>query len=181
LAYFTEPLDPWPTRRALAQVLRRAKRNKAFDRTWRIGLALDGAGAARSAEAGCRLGHPVRNPQHQVIGHNHHFSLISVVGTGLTLPFDVEPYGPGDSEYAAGQRLLERAVQLLGPRFADYVVADGLYATAPFLPRAGELGLRVVARLKSNLPELWHQAQKRWAKATPSDRFRCGRDRDLGC
>jgi hypothetical protein len=48
LAYFTERLDPLPTRQALAQVLRRAKRNKAFDRTWRIGLALDGTGAARS-------------------------------------------------------------------------------------------------------------------------------------
>ena len=177
LAYFTERLDPVPTRQALAQVLRRAKRNKAFDRTWRIGLALDGTGAARSAESGCRLCHPVLDPQHQVIGHNHHFSLITVVGAGLTLPFDVEPYGPSDSEYAASQRLLERAVGLLGPRFADYVVADGLYATAPFLHRAGDLGLPVLARLKSNLPELWQQAQKRWAKAAPTERFRCGRDR----
>jgi hypothetical protein len=37
--------------------------------------------------------------------------------------------------------------------------------------------LPVLARLKSNLPELWHQAQKRWAKAAPTQRFRCGRDR----
>jgi len=36
--------------------------------------------------------------------------MISVVGTGLSLPFDGEPYGPGDSEYAAGQRLLRRVV-----------------------------------------------------------------------
>jgi hypothetical protein len=45
--------------------------------------------------------------------------LLSVVGTGLSLPVDVEPYGPQDSEYNAGQRLLRRAVGLLGRRFAD--------------------------------------------------------------
>ena len=42
----------------------------------------------------------------------------------------------------------------MGRRFADYVVADGEFATAPFLHTAGDLGLRVVARLKGNLPEL---------------------------
>src|SRR2546429_1339870 len=30
--------------------------------------------------------------------------VATVVGGDLTLPADVEPYGPGDSEYAAGQR-----------------------------------------------------------------------------
>jgi hypothetical protein len=29
--------------------------------------------------------------------------MVSVVGTGLSLPVDVEPYPAGDSEYAAGQ------------------------------------------------------------------------------
>ena len=45
--------------------------------------------------------------------------MISVVGTGLVPPFDVEPYGPGDSEFSASRRLLRRAVRHLGPRFAD--------------------------------------------------------------
>lgn len=56
-------------------------------------------------------------------------------------------YGPGDSEYAAGRRVLQRAVGHLGQRFADYVVADDEFATAPFLRTAGELGLRMVAGL----------------------------------
>jgi hypothetical protein len=47
---------------------------------------------------------PYRNAHHQVIGYQHHVVMISVVGTGLSLPLDVEPYGPGDSEYRAGQR-----------------------------------------------------------------------------
>ncbi len=78
----------------------------------------------------------------QILGHLHRLSLISVVGTGLTLPLDVEPYGPEDSEYAASQRLLKRVAAQLGPRFADYVVADGEYATAPFLHVAGDWGCR---------------------------------------
>ena len=61
LAYFTERLDPAPTRRALAQVVRRAKRNKAFERSRFIGLALDGTGAGRSEQAHCRLCHPLRD------------------------------------------------------------------------------------------------------------------------
>ena len=42
--------------------------------------------------------------------------MVSVVGTGLVLPFDVEPYGPGDSEFNASRRLLRRAVHNLGHR-----------------------------------------------------------------
>lgn len=110
-------------------------------------------------------------------GYRHHLALISVVGTGLSLPLDVEPYGPGDSEYAAGRRLLRRAVAHLGARFADYVVVDGEYATAPFLHAARELGLRVVARLKADLPELLATAQRRFGSQPPHATFWDGPDR----
>jgi len=99
------------------------------------------------------------------------------VGTGLTLPLDVEPYGPGDSEYNAGRRLLRRAVDNLGRRFADYVVADGDFATAPFLHDVGDVGLCVVARLKNNLPDLFAAAQKRFLRQPPHQVFRHGKDR----
>jgi hypothetical protein len=177
LAYFTERLSPEPTRQALTEVLRRAKRNKAFRQSWWIGLAVDGTGAGTSCERSCALCHPTFNAQQEVVGHHHRLSLISVVGTGLSLPFDVEPYGRGDSEYAASQRLLQRAVERLGRRFADYVVADGEYATAPFLHLAGELGLRVVARLKANLPTLLQQAQQRFEAQPPTSTFQENRDR----
>jgi hypothetical protein len=94
--------------------------------------------------------------------------LITVVGTGLSLPFDVEPYGPGDSEHSASRRLLGRAVHALGPRFADYVVVDGAYANAPFLHTACALGLHPVARLKNNVPELMAAATARFATQAPS-------------
>ena len=177
LGYFTERLNPASTRAALAATLRRAKRNKAFDDSRFIGLAVDGTTAGRTSAAACPLCRPWRNAAGQVAGCRHHFTLISVVGTGLSLPFDVEPYGPGDSEYAAGQRLLRRAVGNLGVRFADYLVVDGEFATAPFLQAVGALGLHVVARLKANLPALLEAAQRRFRSQPPPTTFWDGPDR----
>jgi len=177
LGYFTERLDPYPTRQALLSVIRGAKRNKAFDDCRWIGLAIDGTGAGWRTHHGCQLCRPQPNAAKQIQGYQHSFVMVSVVGTGLSLPCDGEPYGPGDSEYAAGQRLLRRVIGSVGKRFAQYVVVDGKFATAPFLHTAGELGLRVVARLKDNLPELLTTAQQRFASGPPTTVFQQGPDR----
>jgi hypothetical protein len=177
LAYFAQRFDPAPTRAALVHLVRQAKRNKAFDSSRFIGLSVDGTGAGRSSEARCPLCRPHFNARHKICGYGHHLSMVAVVGADLTLPFDVEPYGPGDSEHAASIRLLQRAVGHLGRRFADYVVADGAYATAPFIKAANDVGLRVVIRLKSNLAELLASAEKRFRRLPPSKTFWAGKDR----
>jgi hypothetical protein len=176
LDYFTERLDPKFTRAALARVLHQAKRNKAFETSGGIGLAVDGTTVGWCASSSCSLCRPYRKDQ-EIAGYRHHVVLASVVGTGLSLPFDVEPYGPGDSEYAAGQRLLRRVIEQLGVRFAAYVVVDGEFATAPFLHTAGDLGVPIVARLKANLPELLAAAQKRFRSQPPQLTFPHGSDR----
>jgi hypothetical protein len=177
LGYFTERLPAAPTRAALLDVIHLAKRNKAFDNCRFLGLAIDGTTAGRSRNPQCALCRPVRNAKKEVTGYDHHFGAISVVGAGLSLPFDVEPYGPGDSEYAAGQRLLARAMKGVGVRFADYLVVDGEFATAPFLHAADRAGVPVVARLKDNLPELLATVQKRFGSRPPTRVYGDGRDR----
>lgn len=177
LGYFTARLDPVPTRAALAAVLQRAKRNKAFEDCHFVGLALDGTTGGRRRKKGCSWCRPYRNAQQEILGYRHHLVLAAVVGGDLTLPADVEAYGPGDSEYAAGQRLLRRLRANLGARFIDYVVVDGGFATAPFLHVAAEAGWPVVARLKDNLPELSQAAERRFRSRPPDLQFRDGTDR----
>lgn len=177
LAYFSERLDPTPTRGAAIQVVHRAKRNKAFQDCTFVGLALDGTTAGRCREQHCPLCRGFRDSHKEIVGYRHHLVMLSVVGTGLCLPIDVEPYGPGDSEYAAGQRLLRRVIPELGVRFADYVVVDAGFATAPFLHTLDDLGLPVVARLKDNLPELLQAVQKRFSHQSAKLSFRWGKDR----
>ena len=60
-----------------------------------------------------------------------------MVCAGLTPPVDVESYGSGDGECAAARRLLRRAPDDPGPRFAEYVVGDGEYATASHIHHRG--------------------------------------------
>jgi hypothetical protein len=178
LGYFTERLDPAPTRRAAIQIMHQAKRNKAFEKSPFLGLALDGTTVGRCREKHCNRCRPWRaGVSKQIAGYRHHLVMLSVVGTGLTLPIDVEPFGPKDSEYAAGQRLLRRVIPQLGVRFADYLVADGEFATAPFLHTCDDLGLPIVARLKGNLPELSQAAKKRFSQQSAKLSFRWGTDR----
>jgi hypothetical protein len=161
----------------LAAVLRRAKRNKAFEDCRFVGLALDGTTRGRRRKKGCPQCRPYRNTHREIVGYRHPFVLAAVVGGDLVLPVDVEPYGPGDSEYAGGKRLLRRARANLGARFIDYVVVDGEFATAPFLHAAGKAGWPVVARLKENLPELSQAAERRFRSPSPDLEFREGSDR----
>jgi len=174
LSYFTERLDSGPTRQALFSIVQRAKRNKAFENSSWIGLAIDGTSAGWRTQQGARsvarsATHSNRSSAINTIRHDQR------VGTGLSLPLDVEPMGLEIASMLP-ERLLRRVIGSVGKRFAQYVVVDGEFATAPFLHTAGDLGLCVVARLKDNLPELFTAAQQRFACCPPTVIFQQGQD-----
>jgi hypothetical protein len=173
LHYFSERVDVEATRAALIAVLEWAKRGKAFDRSCHVGLSIDGFTGGHSVKRCCQKCRPVRDKEGRLVGYHHNAAAISVVHTSITLPFDSEPYGPGDSEYAAGARLLERALQALGKRFAQYVVVDAGFATATFLHAARKAGIPIVARLKDNLPTLYEAARKRFEAQKQRQDFWC--------
>ena len=167
-----------PPRPALGQSVRRAKRNKAFEQARFLGLALDGTSAGWRTTAGCSLCHPVRAATHQVTGHLHRLVLLSVVGSGLTLPVDVEPSGPGDSEDCRrAPPAAPRGARPRSPVRRRPWWSTAGFATGPFLHTGGTRGLRVVARRKGNLPELAAAVQARFARRPPPATFRMGRDR----
>jgi len=65
LSYFTERLDPARTRQSLVDTLHRAKRNKAFENSRSMGLAIDGTTVGRCREAGCEWCRPFRNAKNR--------------------------------------------------------------------------------------------------------------------
>lgn len=171
LAYFNARLSHAQARSALACAAKRAKRNKAFRGQPRIGLALDGTGAGRCSARSkvCEMCRPYHDAKGNVAGHRHDVVMIVAVGAELTLPVDIEPSPQGEGELTSGIRLLRRAVDAVGPRFADYVVADAKYGAASFLNTVAELGLKAVVRLKDNLPDLHGRAVARF-NSRPPDR-----------
>lgn len=176
LHYFTERLSVDALRRTLYGLARRIKRMKVFENAAHIGLAIDGTGVGKRTKCCCPWCLPVRNSAGMVLGYTHKLTALSIVGVGLPLLLDVEPYGPADSEYGAAQRLLRRANDLLGRGFADYLVVDGGFATAPFLHAATALHMPIIARLKGNLPSLLQQAEQRFHLEPPCDRYKEGED-----
>lgn len=172
-----EHLDPDVLRAAFYDVLRRVKKGKSFAHAPKIGLVLDGTGIGNRSAQRCPYCRPKRNKAGEILYYQHCACALTVVAEDLHLPLDIEPYGAGDSEYAAGKRLLERAIAALGRRFADYLVADGKFATAPFLNCATALGIRVIARLKNNLPTLKAAVDARFANAPPKITFTYKGDR----
>lgn len=171
LAYFNARLEPRGPREALTCATKQAKRNKVFRGQVRLGLAIDGTGAGRCSAKSkvCAFCRPYHDAEGSLVGHRHELTMIAVVGGTVMLPLDIEPYGQGEGELTAGTRLLRRAAAALGPRFADYVVADAKYGAASFLNEVAALSLHAVVRLKDNLPDLHARAVVRF-NGRPSDR-----------
>jgi hypothetical protein len=78
---------------------------------------------------------------------------------------DAEPQLPGECEVAAAMRLYERVVRDY-PRAFDVVVADALYAQAPFFKKVIQSGKDVMAVLKDERRDLLKDAENIFASTS---------------
>jgi hypothetical protein len=87
--------------------------------------------------------------------HRHVMAILSCKDFALLL--DLELQRPGEDEVAAATRLMDRMF-LNYPRAFDVVIADGLYARAPFFKAVIAHGKHVIAVLKDNRRDLMQDA-----------------------
>ena len=133
-------MDAGTVREAIHQVYSGLKRNKALPDDRGISVAIvDGHESHASYRRHCPgcLARTIHSQQGDRIQYYHRqVTLLLVTGAPpgrppLRLPLDHEAQRPGEDEVATATRLLKR-VLVHYPRAFDLVLADALYAQAPF-------------------------------------------------
>lgn len=138
------------------------KRNKALKaiRAGMIALILDGHESHCSQKRCCDgcLRRKLQTKHGEKIEHYHRHVMASLLFEGICLPLDMEPQRPGEDEVKCAMRLLERILKNY-PRAFDLIIADGLYARAPFFKLAIKRGKDVIAVLKDDRRDLLKDAR----------------------
>jgi len=161
----------------LVQVNRRLKRNKAFEAgRWRgrIVAALDGIEVLSSYSRCCESclerrvttrgddGQPVEHTQyyHRAVG-------CQIVSAPVKPILALEWVQPGEGEDTAARRLLAQWPELYGSSFFDILLLDSLYAQAPVLKLAQQIGWDLVITLKQENRELSQNAAALFGSRAP--------------
>ena len=151
-------------RSIIRQVYSQLKRNKALKplRAGMIALIMDGHESHCSQKRCCggclQRKHKAKNNQKERIEYYHRHVMASLIFDGICLPLDIEPQRPGEDEGRCARRLLERILKNY-PRAFDLILADGLYARAPFFKLAIKHGKDVIAVLKDDRRDLLKDAR----------------------
>lgn len=158
--------DPAKFRDAIHAVYSRLKRNKALPDNAGFTIAIvDGHESHASYLRHChgclqRTIHTEHGDRVQYYHRQVTTLLVPGAPAGrepLRLPLDHEPQRPGEDEVATAMRLLERVLGRY-PRAFDVVLADGLYATAPFFNFLGDRRKYVLTVLKDERRNLYQDA-----------------------
>jgi len=172
-------------REGIHHVYERLKRNKALPDVAGLAVAvLDGHESHSSYLrhcAGC-LGRTIHTPKGDRIQYYHrHVTLMLLAGAPrgrppIRLLLDHEPQHPGEDEVTAAMRLLQR-VLVHYPRAFDVVLADGLYATAPFFNFLLDRRKQVLAVLKDERRNIYQDVAGLFDRVVP----RAGEHRGRQC
>ena len=170
-----------PLENMLVAANRQLKRNKAFEPgrvQGRIVAALDGIEILSSYSRCCddcsqrRVtstgpdGQPVERLQyfHRAVG-------CQIISSPVKSFLGVEWVAPGEGEDKAALRLLTRLVDLYGSRFFDILLLDSLYAQAPVLKLAQDVGWDLVITLKQENRDLYRDALGLFSNREADERF----------
>jgi hypothetical protein len=177
LRYSLCSFDLQALQQMLVQINRQLKRNKAFDDgrvQGRIVAALDGIEVLSSYSRCCEAclqrrvtstdehGQPVERIQyyHRAVG-------CQIVSSPVKPLLAVEWLRPGEGEDTAALRLLSQLPELYGSRFFDILLLDSLYAQAPVLKLAEQIGWDLVITLKQENRDLYQSAMRLFQSRPP--------------
>lgn len=144
-------------RAGIKHIYTQRKRNKALPPAWHgmDAVIFDGHETTASTKRCCAhcSQRTLHTKQGDQIEYYHRLvAAMLVTGRGY-LMLDVEMQKPGEAEVTVAVRLLARLCHDF-PRAFDVVVADGLYAGAPFFKTARAHNLQVIAVLKNEHRDL---------------------------
>ena len=149
-------------RAGIHQVYTRLKRNKALEPPWHglIALVLDGHESNASYRRCCPgcLQRTIHSANGDRIQYYHRNVTAQLISDDMHFLVDAEPQKAGEDEVAAAIRLLDRVVRDY-PRAFDVVLADALYAQAPFFEFVLERGKDVLTVLKDERRNLLQDAE----------------------
>jgi len=176
VARATALMEAESLRHGIHHIYDRLKRNKALPDQGGLGVAvLDGHESHASYRRHCPgcLERTVRTGQTERIQYYHRQVTIMLLpaarpGCGpVRFLLDHEPQIPGEDEVATALRLLGRAI-VSYPRGFDLVMADALYATAPFFNFLLARGKHGMAVLKDDRRSLYQDAAALCAAFRPA-------------
>jgi len=146
-------------RRQLKTIYRKLKRRKALSPSSHdnlYALVIDGHESSASYLRCCKdcLTRRInKNTPRERTQYYHRLVMGALVCKRFTVLLDAEMQIKGENEVRTAQRLLARLLRDY-PRAFDLVVADGLYAQAPFFKTVRAAGKHVIAVLKDEGREL---------------------------
>jgi hypothetical protein len=175
-SFHLEPLE-----QMLVDTNRRLKRSKALDAgrvQGRLVAALDGIEVLSSFSRCCESCLERRVVVKEETGQSveriqyYHRAVGCQIVSSPVKPFlALEWLHPGEGEDTAGLRLLARLPELYGSRFFDILLLDALFAQAPALKLAQEMGWDVVITLKQENRDLFQDALGLFRARGPDQTF----------
>ena len=163
-------VDQEALREMLREVFLRLKRNKGFAPPAHglVALVIDGHECHCSYRRRCKgcLTRRVKTVSGERDQHYHRYVAAHLVGRDFTFLVDLEPQRPGEGEVVAAKRLLAR-VHGRYARCYDVVLADALYAEAPFWREVRDRNKHILVVIKQEARDLLTDARALFCETTP--------------